>query len=217
MTSREFRDRLERSLGRASTPLPPTEQIAQLEGYFSLLTRWNAKINLTALPLTGPTDETFDRLMAEPLAAQRHSHAPKGMWYDLGSGGGSPAIPWKIVEPQRPLTMVESKSRKAAFLREAVRALQLEECSVQNSRFENLTTAALTVQLVTVRAVRPDETLIGTARHLLGPGGVLVLFQPSQAVARYSGFAHVKTTRLLRSKLSYAAVYHRVFHVEHSC
>ena len=42
-----------------------------LEAYFRLLVQWNAKINLTALPLDAPTDETFDRLLVEPLAAAK--------------------------------------------------------------------------------------------------------------------------------------------------
>ena len=54
--------------------------LGPLEAYFRLLTQWNAKINLTALPLEAPTDETFDRLLVEPLAA-----APQ---LELGSDGG---------------------------------------------------------------------------------------------------------------------------------
>ena len=87
-----------------------------LEAYFQLLTQWNAKINLTALPLDPPTDETFDRLLVEPLAASKQipTHTPS-VWFDLGSGGGSPAIPLKIARPALRLTMIESKERKSAF------------------------------------------------------------------------------------------------------
>ena len=42
---------------------------------------------------------------------------------DIGSGGGSPAIPFKLAVPRLGLTMVEAKARKSAFLREAVRQL----------------------------------------------------------------------------------------------
>ncbi|MBW8866026.1 MAG: class I SAM-dependent methyltransferase, partial [Acidobacteria bacterium] len=106
-----------------------------LEQYFSLLARWNPKVNLTALPLNPPGDETFDRLFVEPVVAAAHIEplnfrdAPL-KWIDLGSGGGSPAIPLKIVRPSWHLTMVEAKERKAAFLREAIRALRLQEADV---------------------------------------------------------------------------------------
>ena len=96
----------------------------RLEGYFHLLARWNVRINLTALPLDPPTPEAIDRLLIEPLVAATWAETPL-IWYDVGSGGGSPAIPFKIVHSRAKLTMVESRTRKAAFLREAVRTLEL--------------------------------------------------------------------------------------------
>ena len=55
---------------------------------------------------------------------------------DLGSGGGSPAIPLKIARQALKLTMIESKERKSMFLREAIRTLGLADSSVENDRFE---------------------------------------------------------------------------------
>ena len=71
MTSLEFRDRLARRARRAKAPLT-IAMLDPLEAYFRLLTLWNAKINLTALALDPPTDESFDRLLVEPLAAAPH-------------------------------------------------------------------------------------------------------------------------------------------------
>ena len=71
VTSLEFRDRLARRARRAKAPLT-LAMLDPLEAYFRLLTHWNATINLTALPLDPPTDETFDRLLIEPLAAAPH-------------------------------------------------------------------------------------------------------------------------------------------------
>ena len=71
-----------------------------LEAYFRLLAHWNAKINLTALPLDPPTDETLDRLLVEPLAAARQiRRCAAASGSTSGSGGGSPAIPLKIARP----------------------------------------------------------------------------------------------------------------------
>ena len=83
MTSLEFRDRLARRARRAKAPLT-LAMLGPLEAYFRLLTHWNAKINLTALPLEAPTDETFDRLLVEPLAA-----APQLERGQTGAGPGS--------------------------------------------------------------------------------------------------------------------------------
>src|SRR3954449_3248576 len=166
MTTIEFRDRLARRTRRAKAPIA-LNMLEPLEGYYRLLAQWNAKINLTALPLDPPSDETFDRLLVEPLAAAKHipAHTPS-VWFDLGSGGGSPAIPLKIARPSLRLTMIESKERKGAFLREAVRTLELTEATIVTERFEDAAASANFFRrgnLVTMRAVRADASLFETS------------------------------------------------------
>jgi 16S rRNA (guanine527-N7)-methyltransferase len=191
-----------------------------LEIYFRLLAQWNAKINLTALPLDVPTDETFDRLLVEPLAAARQVPDRSDVWFDLGSGGGSPAIPLKIARPSLRLTMVESKTRKGAFLREAIRAVGLAQASVENDRFESVAQrheCAGAAALVTVRAVKADSQLFETAGLLLTVNGRLLLFRPSHDVEiDPPGFARVSTVRLTEGPSTYLSTYRRVFHVEQS-
>jgi len=214
VTSREFRDRLARRARRAKVAVAP-ETAAILEEYFGLLDRWNAKINLTALPLRPPTDETFDRLFVEPLAASRFLPDQPDIWLDLGSGGGSPAIPLKAVRPKLKLTMVESKVRKAAFLREAVRTLKLSDAAVENSRIETLPAPFIaSASVVTVRAVRVDSTLLARAAELLAPEGRLILFRPNNLPISTKGFELVETAQLTEGPPSYAAAFRRVFHVE---
>jgi 16S rRNA (guanine527-N7)-methyltransferase len=172
---------LERLRSRAKshglTVPPPVE--AKLVAYFDLLARWNAKINLTALT---DGDAAIDRLLLEPLAA-----APALPRYpdliDLGSGGGSPAIPLALALDARRLVMVESKGRKAAFLREASRSAQLTAV-VENNRFESVAaqgTYAGQMDIVSIRAVRPDLGALTIAKALLKPGGKVALFAPKAA------------------------------------
>ena len=104
-----------------------------LASYYELLTRWNKKINLTSIE---NLDEAIDRLLLEPLVASRHVSPSAGSLMDVGSGGGSPAIPLKLALPRLRLTMVESKARKSAFLREAVRHLGLGNATVETARYE---------------------------------------------------------------------------------
>ena len=159
----------------------------RLESYYRLLAHWNSSINLTALQLDPITDHALDRLLIEPLLAAQYisasasvsssSRAP--VWFDLGSGGGSPAIPLKLARPFARLTMVESRERKAAFLREAIRTLELEESTVEASRIEAVAAShplAGSIDLVTVRAVRIDPSLFGSIRELLRSRGELILF-----------------------------------------
>src|SRR5438445_7906267 len=146
-TARRLRDRAK----VFGVPIPPHAE-ARLVAYFDLLAKWNTKINLTALT---DTDAAIDRLLLEPLAAAaalpRHPDL-----IDLGSGGGSPAIPLAVALEARRLVMVESKARKSAFLREAGRLSQLP-ATVENQRFEALAAeGAYTAQMdvVSIRAVR---------------------------------------------------------------
>jgi 16S rRNA (guanine527-N7)-methyltransferase len=220
VTSLEFRDRLARRTRRAKAPLS-LNMLEPLEAYFRLLAQWNAKINLTALPLDAPTDEAFDRLLVEPLAAARQipTHT-SSVWVDLGSGGGSPAIPLKIARPALRLTMIESKERKSAFLREAIRALGLVETTVETERFEIVSAKAgysRTTDIVTVRAVRTDPDLFETAGRMLKEGGRLLLFRPAHSPSEDPcGFVRVNTVQLLESPPSFLSIYGRVFHVEQS-
>src|SRR5467141_3624638 len=161
MTSREFQERLSRRAKKANVSLTASV-VDRLEAYYRLLARWNTKVNLTALQLEELTDSAVDRLLLEPLAAARWLADSPLVWFDLGSGGGSPAIPLQIVRPAARLTMVESKVRKAAFLREAVRMLRLENASVVNARYEDIAARASatgTADLVTVRAVKTGKEL----------------------------------------------------------
>ena len=219
MTSLEFRDRIARRTRRAKAPIA-LDMLDPLEAYFRLLTHWNAKVNLTALPLDAPTDETFDRLLVEPLcAAKQLPTDTPSIWFDLGSGGGSPAIPLKIARPALRLTMIESKERKSAFLREVVRALGLTDTFVETERFEVAAAKPefiANADIVTVRAVKADTELFLTAGRMLKDGGRLMMFRPAHSPSPDPpGFLHVTTVPLIDLPQSFLTIYRRMFHVEH--
>ena len=199
MTSREFRDRVIKRGKKADVQLT-APVLEQLEAYYRLLERWNDKINLTALPLKVLTDQAVDRLLIEPLAAARY--VPEGAitWFDLGSGGGSPALPLKMVRRAARLAMVESKTKKAAFLREAARTLGLPNVTVEAVRFEDFAVrneSSGTAQLVTVRAVKLNKPFFDVARALLATGGSLLLFSSYETAAKAPpGFEVSQVVRL---------------------
>jgi 16S rRNA (guanine527-N7)-methyltransferase len=152
---------------------------AQLETYYRLLATWNRKINLTALNLTELAPEAVDRLLIEPLVAAKHVPAAARRMIDLGSGGGSPALPLALATPAIHLLMVESKTRKSVFLQEAVRALELD-ASVATARFEELLAKPdlhESHDLVTIRAVRVEERILKTIQAFARPGGLIFLFR----------------------------------------
>jgi len=180
VTSREFRDRLKRRAKAAGASLE-APLIENLEIYYQLLTKWNAKINLTAFRLTPEGDDAaIDRLLIEPVIAARYVPENARTLLDAGSGGGSPAIPLKLASRNLTLRMVEVKTRKAVFLREAVRALNLKDAEVETSRFEELLPRAElheALDLVSIRAVRIEIRTLNTLQAFLRPGGKLLLFR----------------------------------------
>jgi 16S rRNA (guanine527-N7)-methyltransferase len=189
MTPREFSDRLTKRARRAGLTIDPA-LAESLVAYYRLLEFWNQKINLTAFSLVDAPDEAIDRLLIEPLVAARmfhghhgHSHVlfgPHPRVLDIGSGGGSPAIPLKLATPSMQLLMVESKTRKSAFLREAIRHLNLKDTAVETARAEDLLTRPELHEAqdaVTVRAVRMEQKLLGKLQAFLRLGGRIMLFR----------------------------------------
>lgn len=172
VTMGETRRRVERRLRRAGLD-PAAVVLDQLTDYLLLLERWNHRMNLTALDRP---DDAVDRLVVEPLLAARHLDADAESLIDLGSGGGSPAIPLKIAVPRLALTMVESKTRKSVFLREVVRHLGLPDVSVETVRYEQLLTRPEffeTFDVASIRAVRVETQDLRTLQAFLRRGGEL--------------------------------------------
>jgi 16S rRNA (guanine527-N7)-methyltransferase len=177
LTSSVFVDRLSERTAALNISVSAAET-GQLERYYDLLRLWNRRINLTSLPLeVVPGDDTLNRLFLEPLIASTLVENELIRWLDVGSGGGSPAIPLKVVRSALNLTMVEARARKAAFLQEAVRHLGLTSTRVLADRVEVLPESTWNAfGLITIRGVRPDQTLLGRLAALLQPAGRLMLF-----------------------------------------
>jgi 16S rRNA (guanine527-N7)-methyltransferase len=191
VTVREFGDRLQKRVRKAGLSLDP-QLVDALSAYYQLLQFWNQKVNLTAFSLSDAPDEAIDRLLIEPLVAARHllgghgqSHghmlaSPHPHVLDIGSGGGSPAIPLKLAVPGMILRMVESKTRKSAFLREVIRQLNIADADVETARAEELLTRPELHEshdFVTIRAVRVELKLLVKLQAFLRPRGRVLLFR----------------------------------------
>jgi 16S rRNA (guanine527-N7)-methyltransferase len=163
----------------ALTPARP-ETVARLDRYVGLLLEWQAKTNLVA-PSTLPN--LWTRHVSDSLQLLGLAPAAK-IWLDLGSGGGFPGVVLACALAETPganVHLVERNTKKAAFLREAVR----------------ITSAAATVHLagigdivdriggrvdcVTARALAPLHQLVGFAEPFVS-NGAKALFLKGQDV-----------------------------------
>ena len=153
---------------------PLTPALADsLRQYLTLLLRWNLKINLTA---TSDLGEILRRHIGESLFGASLLPARTGTLYDIGSGAGFPGIPLKLARPDWELVLVESDHRKAAFLSEVVRTLNLESARVVAERFDQLDTQPAVADVVTARALGQYDGLLVWARKALRPGGIVILW-----------------------------------------
>lgn len=144
--------------------------------YYDLLVRWNARTNLTSVR---DEDSILSRHFAECIAAARLLPPNIGTLLDLGSGAGFPGIPIALCRLAIRVTLAESQNKKAAFLHEAVRVLNLP-ATVHAGRAETLT---LRFDCVTLRAVDRMQQAIGAATQLLNPHGVLAILTSTGELA----------------------------------
>ena len=180
---REAHHDLSADRARALALTPVSRETAdRLDRFVDLLLSWQQRINLIA---SSTEAQLWTRHVADSL--QLLALAPQArVWVDLGSGGGFPGlvIACALAETAGAhVHLVESNTKKAAFLREAGRVTGAP-VSVHASRIEQFVASApQTVDVVTARALAPMAKLLGQAYPLLkkGPYG---LFPKGQDVDR---------------------------------
>jgi 16S rRNA (guanine527-N7)-methyltransferase len=112
------------------------KQVQQIQRYIGILLKWNDKINLTAIR---DPREILYRHFCESMFGAVAVPIENGRLADVGSGGGFPGIPIKILRPDLQVFLVESNVKKATFLAEVSRDLELTDVRVLVNRFEDLT------------------------------------------------------------------------------
>jgi len=93
---------------------------------------------------------------------------------DLGSGAGLPGIPLKIVLPDTEFFLVESRRRRANFLRQVVRQLRLHRIHVIHERLEDWSGPPVRMDVIVSRAVRPGPELVKHMRRCLAAHAALL-------------------------------------------
>ena len=152
-----------------------------LLAYLALLHRWNQTYNLTAIR---DPHEMLVKHLLDSLAMHAHLGGIDTL-ADLGTGPGLPGIPLAIALPQLQVTLVESNGKKARFLREAVRQLQLGNVKVAESRIEAFD-APGQFHAITARALATLPLILELGGHLLTPTGRLLAMKgvlPAEEIA----------------------------------
>jgi 16S rRNA (guanine527-N7)-methyltransferase len=147
------------------------EQLTATLTYINLLQKWNSRVTLTAI--RGPREMVTRHFGESFFAAQMLvAHDYTGTAIDLGSGAGFPGVPIAMFAPNAQVTLIESNSKKAAFLNEIIRALDLKNARVFSHRAEEYSHRS---SLVVMRAVERFTASVLSASGLVEPGGRLAM------------------------------------------
>ena len=144
-----------------------TDTETRLLSYLETLSRWNRVFNLTAIrdPEDMVARHILDSLTILP-------HLPAGRLLDIGSGAGLPGIPVAVLQPQRPVVLLDRSRKRMDFLTEVVARLALTQVVLAHGRVEDHAPEA-PYAVITARAFASLNDIALAADHLLAPGGVI--------------------------------------------
>jgi 16S rRNA (guanine527-N7)-methyltransferase len=137
-----------------------------LEAYVNVVMEWNQRTNLTGAStsahfIRGPL---FDALTLLPVLEK------SGTLVDIGSGGGLPGIPAKILVPQIEITLVEPRIKRVTFLRHVISHLELEAEVIQG---RDVSFGGRLWSGAVAEAVWPPKKWLARGNKLIGPHGAI--------------------------------------------
>ena len=203
--SREQTDEFGSALDEAITSFgiePLTaEQTAQLVRHYSMLCRWNRRLNLTRItePREAARLHYAESLFGARLIAGEHS------LLDVGSGAGFPAIPIAVARPDVQITALETNQKKSVFLKEAKDEIGLGNLAVVTARVEEFDWSGY--ELLTSRALDRAEAVLPLIIHRLSPRQRLMLYCAADMVAKLEGGVKIETHPIPHSEARLIAIF----------
>lgn len=145
------------------------------KSYFSLLTEYNSRFNITAI-----TDER-EVIVKHFIDSALGVELLKGETLaDVGSGGGFPAIPLKIIKPDLKITLIEATEKKCEFLKTVADTLDLKEVTVLCGRAEEFAKKSEyreKFDICTARAVARLNILSEYCLPFVKKGGIFLAYK----------------------------------------
>ena len=137
------------------------------------LLHWNKVINLTAI--TDP-DEIAIKHFVDSLAPAKLISSG-AVLLDIGSGGGFPGIPLKVVIPSLSITLIDASRKKVNFLQHVIRTLRLEGIAARHIRAQDLAgdpAYQRHFEFITCRALTDLKSFVHQALPLLVSNGEII-------------------------------------------
>jgi 16S rRNA (guanine527-N7)-methyltransferase len=176
-----FKSALNEALSSFGIKSVTAEQKTRLVRHYSMLCRWNKRLNLTRI--TEP-HEAARLHYAESIFGASFIAGEK-LLLDIGSGAGFPAIPLAVARPNMRVTALEANQKKSLFLKEVKDELNLDNLTVVTSRLEEFDCAGH--GLLTSRALDRAEVVMPLVIERLSQGQRLMLYCGPDLVAKLEG------------------------------
>ena len=154
------------------------EQKKNFFKYYTLLTSWNEKFNLTTIT---SLEDVIVKHFLDSVIAQKFIK-PNSKIIDIGAGAGFPSLPLKILRPDLTVLMVDSVNKKVIFLQEVIDKLNLKNITAIHSRIEDLANKKEYREQFDVcvsRAVASLNTLSEYAIPFVKIGGEMLAYKAS--------------------------------------
>lgn len=172
-----------------------SQQLDQLSAHAQSLVEWNHKINLTAI--TDPGQMVVKHYIDTLLPS---GHIPfEGELLDMGTGGGFPGIPLKILRPDQPMTLIDASRKKINFIKHVIRQLDLKNMVALQARAEQMGKDIEyrgKFQVVVSRAFTQLNHIIKMALPLLADNGVIVTYQGPDEQSRKLTPEHIPSLKV---------------------
>lgn len=163
---------LHAALAKLAMAIDSTQE-ERLLAFLDELLRWNQSINLTAIT---DRQEALVKHLVDSLTLLPYLRGDETL-LDMGSGGGLPGLPLKMVLPGLNLTSVDAVAKKISFQKHIIRTFALSGAVARHGRLEALgKEAALSshFDLVVARAFASLPDCVRLARPFLRSGGSLI-------------------------------------------
>ncbi|MFO7559295.1 MAG: 16S rRNA (guanine(527)-N(7))-methyltransferase RsmG [Desulfobacterales bacterium] len=153
------------------------------------LIRWNKKTNLTTI--TKPVDVAVKHFIDSIVPSLQISR--KAFLIDIGSGGGFPGIPLKVILPELTVTLVDSSRKKVNFMKQVIRLLNMDDIDAVHGRIEEIAldsffTGAFDVAIS--RAFTDLNRFVDLATPLLRKDGKIIAMKSKNTDTELESFAH---------------------------
>lgn len=157
------------------------KEILLFEKYLFLLEEWNRKINITAI--RNHEEVAIKHFLDSVLVLKYVSFS--GKLADIGSGGGFPGIPLKIILPKQDIVLIEPLAKRVNFLRTVISSLNLENISVYKGRAEQFPEKEI-FDFTISRALSDLKTFCRLSLPVLKPGGKMIAMKGKNTDAELS-------------------------------